>query len=198
MSTVKSKKLQVGTDASASNNFTIYQPSTPDGTLRIGQGTADSPTEVGQFNSNGYKPEQPVAFSAYSTTNLSISNNTVTKVTFPLERFDTNSNYDTSTSKFTPTVAGYYQITTNIHATGLGSSPAQVWTAIYKNGNLYQYGGIHHSQQVNVSPISTALIYMNGSTDNLEVYCRQSSGATATVLNSSSLCYFQGILIAQA
>jgi hypothetical protein len=26
MSTVKSKKYQVGTDATASNNFTIYQP----------------------------------------------------------------------------------------------------------------------------------------------------------------------------
>ena len=53
MSTVKSKKLQVGTDASASNNFTIYQPSTPDGTLRIGVGNADSPTEVARFTSSG-------------------------------------------------------------------------------------------------------------------------------------------------
>ena len=53
MSTVKSKKLQVGTDASASNNFTIYQPSTPDGTLRIGVGNADSPTEVARFDSTG-------------------------------------------------------------------------------------------------------------------------------------------------
>jgi len=53
MSTVKSKKLQVGTDASASNNFTIYQPATPDGTLRIGVGNADNPTEVAQFTSSG-------------------------------------------------------------------------------------------------------------------------------------------------
>jgi len=53
MSTVKSKNLQVGTDATATNNFTIYQPATPDGTLRIGVGNADSPTEVAQFNSIG-------------------------------------------------------------------------------------------------------------------------------------------------
>ena len=53
MSTVKSKNLQVGTDATATNNFTIYQPGTPDGTLRIGVGNADSPTEVAQFNSTG-------------------------------------------------------------------------------------------------------------------------------------------------
>lgn len=53
MSTVKSKKLQVGVDSTESNNFTIYQPSTPDGTLRIGYGNADSPTEVAQFTSSG-------------------------------------------------------------------------------------------------------------------------------------------------
>ena len=53
MSTVKSKNLQVGTDATATNNFTIYQPSTPDGTLRVGVGNADSPTEVAQFTSAG-------------------------------------------------------------------------------------------------------------------------------------------------
>ena len=53
MSTVKSKKIQLGSDATASNNFTIYQPDSPDGTLRIGVGNADSPTEVGRFDSNG-------------------------------------------------------------------------------------------------------------------------------------------------
>ena len=53
MSTVKSKKLQVGTDATSSNNFTIYQPATPDGTLRIGVGNADSPTEVMKLDGDG-------------------------------------------------------------------------------------------------------------------------------------------------
>ena len=38
MSTVISKNLQVGADGTASNNFTIYQPASPDGTLRIGNG----------------------------------------------------------------------------------------------------------------------------------------------------------------
>jgi hypothetical protein len=68
MSTVKSKKLQVGTDATSSNNFTIYQPATPDGTLRIGVGNADNPTEVGRFDSNGYVATNAPAFSAYINT----------------------------------------------------------------------------------------------------------------------------------
>ena len=53
MSTVKSKKLQVGTDARSTNNFTIYQPAPPDGTLRIGQGNEDNPTEVAKITPAG-------------------------------------------------------------------------------------------------------------------------------------------------
>jgi hypothetical protein len=38
MSTLVAKNIQVGADGTASNNFTIYQPAAPDGTLRIGNG----------------------------------------------------------------------------------------------------------------------------------------------------------------
>jgi len=40
MSTVVSKNVQIGADGTASNNFTIYQPESPDGTLRIGNGNS--------------------------------------------------------------------------------------------------------------------------------------------------------------
>ena len=53
MSTVKTVKYQVGTDGTSSNNFTIYQPDPPDGTMRIGVGNADNPTEIAQFTSSG-------------------------------------------------------------------------------------------------------------------------------------------------
>ena len=53
MSTVKTVKYQVGTDGTSTNNFTIYQPDPPDGTMRIGVGNADSPTEIAQFTSSG-------------------------------------------------------------------------------------------------------------------------------------------------
>ena len=38
MSSLIAKNLQVGSDPTATNNFTIFQPATPDGTLRIGNG----------------------------------------------------------------------------------------------------------------------------------------------------------------
>lgn len=40
MSTVVTKNLQIGADGTASNNFTVYQPASPDGTLRIGNGNS--------------------------------------------------------------------------------------------------------------------------------------------------------------
>jgi hypothetical protein len=46
MSTVKSKNVQVGTDTTPSNNFTWYQPVTPDGTVRLGRGDAGSVTDI--------------------------------------------------------------------------------------------------------------------------------------------------------
>lgn len=79
MSTIKSKKVQLGTDATSSNNFTIYQPAVPDGTLRIGVGNADNPTEVARFDSNGMvgggkvlQVLQAVKTDAFSTTSTSL------------------------------------------------------------------------------------------------------------------------------
>ena len=46
MSTVKTVKYQVGTDGTSTNNFTIYQPDPPDGTMRVGNGNADSVTDA--------------------------------------------------------------------------------------------------------------------------------------------------------
>ncbi|MFM6959551.1 MAG: hypothetical protein ACKOW0_00810 [Schleiferiaceae bacterium] len=44
MSTLVTKNVQVGNSATASQNFTIYQPSTPDGTVRIGVGNSGATT----------------------------------------------------------------------------------------------------------------------------------------------------------
>ena len=196
MSTVKSKKLQVGTDASASNNFTIYQPASPDGTLRIGVGNADSPTEVGRFNSNGYVATNAPAFSAYQSSGQSISNATATKIIFDTEEFDTNSNYDNATNyRFTPTVAGYYQFTTAARLP-VGTGSGESWLTFYKNGSsakrVMNYQALTNTgvfmQQ------GTALIYMNGSTDYVEVYIQHSVGSSQTLWAASMGCYFQGFL----
>jgi len=193
MSTIKSKKVQIGTDATASNNFTMYQPATPDGTLRIGVGNADSPTEVGQFNANGYKASTIVAVRATMSANQAISASTWTKMNMDTTNtsvtFDTNSNYDTSLYRFTPTVAGYYQVDVKFQYTTSGSGLA----VVYKNGISYAWGDYPTSSFA--TAVST-LVYLNGSTDYIEPYAYRTTSGT---LNSNaSTTYFNAILIQQA
>ena len=91
MSTVKSKKLQVGTDATSSNNFTIYQPSTPDGTLRIGVGNADSPTEVARFDSiPSYSARAWVNFNGTGTVAIRESGNVSSITDNAIGNYDVN------------------------------------------------------------------------------------------------------------
>ena len=165
MSTVKSKKLQVGTDASASNNFTIYQPSTPDGTLRIGQGTADSPTEVGQFNANGYKASSPHMVQAKLSASQTISSATWTAIQLNQTTIDTDSDFNTSTYRFQPTVAGYYWVSGHLMRTA-GSGALAV--GLFKNGTKVTQGDYAPTDMYGGN--CTQIIEMNGSTDYVQLY----------------------------
>ena len=188
MSTVKSKKLQVGTDATSSNNFTIYQPATPDGTLRIGVGNADSPTEVGRFDSNGYVATNAPAFSATSSANTPASSGVLTKLILNTEQFDTNSNFDNTTNyRFTPTVAGYYQINGIVITPSNADSTTIV---IYKNGSHYVSTVAFHAtigvtNRYNIS----VLLYLNGSTDYIDIRIFQNTGAALALINSALYNY---------
>jgi hypothetical protein len=54
MSTLKTNNVQVGQSVTATNNFTIYQPSSPDGTVRIGVGNSGATTaDVASLSSSG-------------------------------------------------------------------------------------------------------------------------------------------------
>jgi len=54
MSTINSKNVQVGTSSTAAQNFTLYQPATPDGTVRLGVGNSGATTgDVVTVNSSG-------------------------------------------------------------------------------------------------------------------------------------------------
>ena len=194
MSTVKSKKLQVGTDATSSNNFTIYQPATPDGTLRIGVGNADSPTEVGRFDSNGYVATNAPMFYARASASTSLSNSTWTKIVLATKEVDLTNDYDTTNSRFTPSVEGYYQIIgTYFISTATTARPI---TSIYKNGTeAFTTCWVGTSSLGGNNGIVSAIIYANGSTDYFELYGNQNSGSTQTTLTGSTVSFFQGTLV---
>jgi hypothetical protein len=196
MSTVKSKKLQVGTDASASNNFTIYQPATPDGTLRIGVGNADSPTEVGQFNANGYKPATFPTFRARLSGNQTLSASTETLIQFNTTDWDTtNGDFDTTTYSYTPSIAGYYQVNAQIlFNTGIADQK-QTWVKLNKNGSSYCIGVVMNTSGTNdqCTPVVSTLVYLNGTTDYIGIYGRHGDSSSRTIGSNSHLtnwtCY---------
>jgi hypothetical protein len=109
------------------------------------------------------------AFRAGLSSTQSISANTATKIQFNSETFDTNNNYDNTTNyRFTPTVAGYYQV--NAMAQLLSTASTVFFTMIYKNGSNYQRLGAFYGTASEFGSSGSALVYCNGSTDYIEVY----------------------------
>lgn len=138
------------------------------------------------------------AFSAYkSASQTGVASAVFTKVTFNTEEFDTNNNYDTSTSRFTATVAGYYQFNWNLDTGGVTTSIAI--SDLYKNGSsIKRSGGISIAgigeQYINGS----ALVYANVN-DYFEIYTYIGSGSTATVYGGTVVhSFFQSILVKAA
>lgn len=107
------------------------------------------------------------AFGAVGAGTQSIASSTWTKATLATKEFDTDTLFSTSTSRFTPNVAGYYQIN------GLcGTASTVVYTAIYKNGSAFKSSGSAYSTAL------SAVMYLNGTTDYVELYVYATGAAT--------------------
>jgi hypothetical protein len=138
------------------------------------------------------------AFSAYLATNQSIPNNTVTKITINTELFDTASYYDNTTNyRFTPLVAGYYQIIGAV-ADVSGGTTGGLRAHLYKNGAAYTYVNIPMTNTGVIAQCS-AIISFNGTTDYVELYVNQVTTATATLISNGTLAtWFNGAFVRSA
>ena len=190
--------------------FTIEAPSTatsrvitlPDATdTLVGKATTDTLTNksiaatqltgsVAVANGGTGLTALGPAFYAYSGATTSVNNATSTKVTLDSEVFDTNSCF--ASSRFTPTVAGYYQFSAVINFQTVAYN---IQPAIFKNGSVYVYGPYPNlaSAGNSYTPM-LGLVSLNGSSDYVELYVYQFSGSTATVAANISQTWFQGFL----
>jgi hypothetical protein len=141
------------------------------------------------------------AFSAYqSVQQTSVGSGATTKITFTTVEFDTNSNF--ASSRFTPTVAGYYQINASIQI-AYGTSTAAVTSIIGKNGSSYKGGNLSQGNAVAggifANSTVSALVYCNGSTDYVEIFAYGSNNGSAyNIQNGQAATWFQGILVKAA
>jgi hypothetical protein len=117
------------------------------------------------------------AFFASKSTTQTLSAATFTKVTFDSELFDTNNNF--SSSAFTPTVAGYYQISCGFYT---GVNTLFVIQA-YKNNNTIFEMARATTGSGGATIGGSGLIYCNGTTDYIELYAYLLAGGAVGIAN---------------
>jgi len=136
------------------------------------------------------------AFSVYRSTNQTgVSSTTYTKVQLNTETFDTNSNFDPTTNyRFIPTVAGYYQINGSLSVEA-SSSVSRFFCTLYKNGSE-----VYRGTDVNATGFQSVVggvVYMNGSTDYIELY-GWVTGTGIVFYGQASSTYLTGCLVRAA
>ena len=146
--------------------------------------------------SNNLYPKVP-AFSAYQSSSQTINNNTYTKISFQTKEFDTTSDFDNTTNyRYTPSVEGYYQINANMSING--GAVGETLAELYKNGSIIKRTvGFYNANNTYAANVS-CLVYMNGSTDYIELYGYQNSGSNKPTYNDSRFTWFQAHLVQQA
>lgn len=179
MSTLKLKNAQVGDSGTASQNFTVYQPSVPDGTLRIGRGNSGATTtDVLKVNADGGVNLFGPAFRGYAGNAQSVTGSVFTKVNINTESFDAGGCFNNTGAAvvlngltvpayaFMPNVAGYYQVNGLVRIAA--TSSAQQIVALYKNGTVYArgYDGGNNATQM----VLSEMVYLNGTSDYIELY----------------------------
>jgi len=145
-------------------------------------------------------------FSAYQSGTQTVSNTTLTKLLFDTENFDSNSNF--ASSRFTPTVAGYYVFTNSLSIANFTNSGTNEFAQyLYKNGSHGSSAFVSTGQN-SIFSLSQGAghnlffnntfgpAYANGSTDYFEMYLEHNTGGSRTV--NASVTAFSGFMVRSA
>ena len=145
-------------------------------------------------------------FSAYNSAGQTVSNTTLTKITFDTENFDSNNNF--ASSRFTPTVAGYYVFTNSLSIANFSNTGTNEFAQyLYKNGSWASSDCVSSGQNSIFSVVTGAghniyfnntfgPVYANGSTDYFEIYLEQNTGASRSV--NATITAFSGYMVRSA
>jgi hypothetical protein len=180
--------MSIVLQSSGGGSVTINEPTT------ASNFTQTLPASAGTVMVSGNMP----AFSAYQSSAQTLSSATFTKLQLQAELFDTANAFDSTTNyRFTPLVAGFYQLNGQVAIGGAGAGFGQI--SIYKNGAESARGSTS-TNNLSVGAMCTVsnLIYMNGTTDYVELYVYQNSGGSVANQSSTAFNYFSGSLVRAA
>jgi|688.fasta_scaffold00037_69 hypothetical protein len=200
----------VVSNAQLSSNLANYQTTaglssnvatlTSNNTSFVGSVSAANVVSNAQLSSNlaNYVAKSTiVAFSAAPNSSITqtITSGSQQKALFQVEDYDTNNNF--ANSRFTPTVAGYYQLNSTVRFDG-STGTGECMIVIRKNGSEYKRGwnssGTNFANDFWSMSVST-LAYANGAGDYFEVFVQQGSGSDRNItVAGGNITYFNGFL----
>lgn len=121
----------------------------------------------------------PIAQYAQTSTQ-SLPSSAFTAITWPTPTLDYYGGYSASTpTRYTPTAAGWYLAIGNVGFASTSSAPGARDVQICKNGtgNVINEVSLGNAAAFNTVVGVASLVFCNGTTDYLEVYADQNSGA---------------------
>lgn len=136
---------------------------------------------------------QGPAFSAYQTVTQSCAATTFTKMIYDTVTFDTASCYNATTGRFTPNFPGYYHIngTTSFAS---GTADTLINLGLYLNGTIYR-STYSTNATGGVGSLISDIVYLNGSTDYVELYGKQNTAGSLTTWATNNATWMSGTFI---
>lgn len=140
-------------------------------------------------------PNAPVFKAASNATNVPDGLTTTFFTSYGSAAFDPTSAFNPATGRFQPAVAGYYQINALVSYGVNGILASAVTALIVKNGSGSDaLAGLGSSTTTYPSISVSSIVYMNGTTDYVQVGTYHNAGTTATSITAN----FTGALIRPA
>jgi hypothetical protein len=110
-----------------------------------------------------------------------------------IDDFDPQNWWNASTYKFTPTIAGYYEVTLHVWWDTPSANTNQYNSQLRKNGSGFAIAQNPKLTWSGVSQEITRIVYMNGTTDNID--CTAYTGGSTQKVLSGSGSWFAAALI---
>lgn len=160
-------------------------------------GTGASTAAAARTNLN--VPQIGPTFSATLSANQALVSGTPSVIIYNVEDFDTDSYYDTATGRFTPLVAGYYQMNWATISSSNGNVAISNVTFLAKNGTSFARGFQLDSPAgagVTISSSNgSAVVLFNGTTDFVDVRLTTTNNAGNPVALGGVFSKFSGHFI---
>ncbi len=148
-------------------------------------------------------PQGPIGLSptnrgtrVYMGSNQTINASTYTKLNLNTVAFDIDTEWNSAQNRFQPSTAGYYVVNAVVGWYATASFGMTLRAELRKNNVAVTISQnlIYYNSDFNQSSTLVDVIYMNGTTDYLEVYVWQNQAIAFSILGTSSQTYFTAFM----